>query len=116
MIIKYIETALYHHYIKLSKQRNAKMAKEITYEYNDLTNLFDNNPSLNYLLSDEIYLDIVRGLLTEREFLCVKYIIIMGYTADQVAKLLGVTKQAINQCKQRALKKIRKGMFENFSE
>lgn len=48
-----------------------------------------------------------KSLLTEREFMCVKLIVIDGWTADTVSKKLGVSKQAINQCKLRALKKVK---------
>lgn len=55
----------------------------------------------------EMFMDMLRSELTEREFICVRMIIIEGWTAEMVAKKLGVSKQAVNQCKLRALEKIK---------
>lgn len=38
---------------------------------------------------------------------CVQLIVLQGHTATEVSEKLGITKQAVNQCKNRALKKLR---------
>ncbi len=53
-------------------------------------------------------MDMLRSMLTEHEYKYIKIMIFDGWTADAVAKKYGVTKQAVNQCKNRALAKIKK--------
>lgn len=45
-------------------------------------------------------------MITEERF-CVQLIVLQGHTATEVSEKLGITKQAVNQCKNRALKKLR---------
>ena len=54
--------------------------------------------------------DLLKRVLTPREQLCVELIVIQGCSATEVAKCLGVTKQAVNQCKNRALKKLQENL------
>ena len=53
-------------------------------------------------------MDTLRKVLTEREFIYIKLIVIEGYTAESVSKRFGVTKQSVNQCKNRGLAKLKK--------
>ena len=46
-------------------------------------------------------------VLSEKERICIEMIVLRGFTAQHVADKLGVTKQAVNQCKNRALAKLK---------
>ena len=50
----------------------------------------------------------MKTVLTEREQLCVRRIVLEGWTAESLAVTLGISKQAVNQCKKRALEKLKK--------
>ena len=100
IVIKYIERSLYHHYILLSKINSGKIKNECGYEITE--NDFAYNDEMNYILEDTL-----KSVLTEREYDCINLMIINGCTAEQAASLLGITKQAVNQCKIRAIKKLR---------
>lgn len=53
-------------------------------------------------------MDMLKSVLTEREFKYIKLIVLDGWTAEAVAKKFGTTKQAVNQCKKRGLEKLKK--------
>ena len=59
-------------------------------------------------IDDRIVIDLMKSVLTEREFMYIKLIVIDGYTAEAISGQFGVSKQAVNQCKRRGLKKLKK--------
>lgn len=107
-IIGYISCALRHHYIVLSKAQRRIRDNEMTYDQDSFIDLIENNPqfSTNDTMENEL-LEILRSMLTEREFIYVKLIVIDGWTAESVAKKYGITKQAVNQSKKRGLEKLK---------
>ena len=108
IIIKYIQSSLYHHYILLSKKISEKSKMESSLINDGIPDTY------NIPYHDErlfIIKDTIRSMLTDKEFHCINLIIFKDYTAEQVASSVGVTKQAINQCKKRALRKL-KILFE----
>jgi DNA-directed RNA polymerase specialized sigma subunit len=52
-------------------------------------------------------LDLLRRILTNPEFITIKMIFYKGYTVAETANALGITRQAVNQMKNRALKKLK---------
>ena len=106
-ILKYLKIALHRHYIMLSKRKKRLEDNETTYEFDELVDMIDNRDSFVETLYDGIRLEQLRDILTQREYDCIESIVFKGFTATQVAQKLGVTKQAVNQCKKRALSKIR---------
>ena len=106
-IINYINFSLRHYYISLSvKQRQIK-ANEITYDHEALIAVLEEYYHISENPKDELLIDTIASVLTKKELFCVKSIIFDGYTAEQLAAYFQVSKQAINQCKNRALKKLR---------
>ena len=108
VIVDYIEKTIRNEYIALSKGQNRTESHETHFEYEDFVNLSETKGSLQESLHDGLVYNIMKSVLTEREFLCVDLIVIQGYTAEQVGALLEITKQAANQCKKRALNKLKK--------
>ncbi len=107
-IISYISNAMYHHYIWLSRGISKIRDNETTCEGETLINVLDNSHFNPDEMEDGLLMETLRSILTERELICIKLIVLEGYTAKYVADKLGVTKQAVNQCKNRALKKLKK--------
>ena len=108
IILKYIQTTIYHHYIALSKHYNKINISESSYDNEIIYNLSDAIEVTNDNHMDKILLEIIESNLTKKEFKCVYFIIFKGYTAVEVSNMLGITKQAVNQCKKRALEKLKK--------
>lgn len=70
--------------------------------------MLEGNPQTETAMEDSILFETMKTTLTEREKLCVQRIVIEGWTAEALASALGITKQAVNQCKKRALEKLKK--------
>lgn len=70
--------------------------------------LLEDNLQYAENMDDGMFMETIRAHLTEREFLCIRLIVLEGWTAEEVSKRLGVSKQAVNQCKRRALDKVKK--------
>ena len=70
--------------------------------------LLEDNLQYAENMDDGMFMETIRAQLTEREFLCIRLIVLEGWTAEEVSKRLGVSKQAVNQCKRRALDKVKK--------
>ena len=51
-------------------------------------------------------------LLTNREATVIKSIYILGYSAAAISEKLGISRQAVNQAKKRALRKLNKALAE----
>lgn len=58
----------------------------------------------------------LEGLLTKAEILVVKMIYYKGYTATDIAGLCGISRQAVNQMKKRALNKLKKLFADELRE
>ena len=107
-IINYINNTLHHYYIALSKAQRRIQDNETAYDHDTFVELLEDDLQYSENMDDGIFVETIRKELTNREFVCIWLIVLNGWTADEVAKRLGVTKQAVNQCKKRALEKIKK--------
>jgi DNA-binding CsgD family transcriptional regulator len=105
-LIKYITSALYHHYISVSKKHRLTKNMEQIYE-SDESEMTDIDLSFSDVQIDTLFFEHLKSLLTAREYECVYGHVYMGYTSEELAKFLCITRQACNQCKQRAFKKLR---------
>lgn len=92
---RYIAVCLRNEYIRLSKEKSRTQ------------NLCDGiaGESIDY----DLRLDLAAALrcLTENERRAVLLTAIQGYTAADVATMLGISRQAVNQCKLRGFAKMR---------
>lgn len=106
IIINYISVSMRHLYIKIS-QNEHKYNSFIIHDpqYIDDLSITDSISHENTLIYD------LKNILTEREFFCVYNIVISGYTAKELSNSLGISKQAVNQCKKRALTKLKNHLF-----
>ncbi len=106
-LVSYIYKALYAHYILLSKKTNFKNSNEISMDDGTFVNLDSSNMMCINDTYDGILIETLKQVLTEKEFSYVYQIVFQGHTAEQVADKLGISKQAVNQSKNRALNKLR---------
>ena len=107
-LVNYIASSLYHHYIAVSAKNN-KYKLEIGCENETLIDLFDKNKAgSDETIENNFLFEILKDILTEREYECVYYIVFMGYTSEELGEKWNITKQACNQCKKRAFNKILK--------
>lgn len=110
VLIKYISTSVYHSYISLSKIKN-KTDKErsysVTFEDNTQGTLITYDTPVN----DVILHEFLHDKLTDNEYMCIEYIVLQEYTSVEIASYLGITRQAVNQCKRRAIDKLKNCML-----
>lgn len=105
-LINYISKTLYHKYIYISRLSRALSQVETQYDSDWEIELC--NSSDSQFTSDVVIQDLLKRELTQKESYCIWEIVLLGRHATEVAAELGVTKQAVNQCKRRALKKLKK--------
>ncbi|MGB8455993.1 MAG: sigma-70 family RNA polymerase sigma factor [Anaerocolumna sp.] len=107
-IISYLTTSIHNSYIK--KLIKIKQMLNFTI-YSDLTEkelyYIDSITATNdtYINTD---FDLLRKILTNPEFIIIKKIFYDGYSVTETANAIGITRQAVNQMKNRALKKLKK--------
>ena len=101
VLLKYIESSVYHYYIFLSKHKNLIANYECSEEIMPSITGYQN------ISDDFVVIDLLKSILTEKEFISFYFTEIMDYTSEETAKVLHITKQACNQNKLRAIKKIR---------
>lgn len=107
-IISYLTTSIHNSYvkklIKMKQLRNfiiySDLSEKELYYIDSLTATND-----SYRNTD---LDLLKKILTNPEFLIIKMIFYAGYSVSETANAIGITRQAVNQMKNRALKKIKK--------
>ena len=106
-MINYFNKALHNQYIALSIGKCNIRDHEAGYEQDTFLDIVDSIPQKDGEMEESILYETMRQTLTERESLCVQRIVLEGWTAEAVAEELGITKQAVNQCKKRALDKLK---------
>lgn len=105
-ILSYIKTSVYNSYIKLSK-------KKCDYENNTFPteDIRDEIEKAHYDEYENIFLEDLKKYLTENEFDVIYKHFFCGVTINDIASIKGVSRQAVNQVKTRAIKKL-SGVFE----
>ena len=107
-LINYIKKSLYHCYLNISMTEQQRRQKENHYEDDDLIDLLGADTDAENA-EDDILLDLLmKSVLTEKEYICIKLMVILELSASQAGKILGITKQTANTTKLRGIKKLRK--------
>ena len=93
--------------IRLAKDGDEKAMLDIIERFEPLIGKYTR--LLNYD-NEDCRSDLIEKLITlvKVEIDLGKLIVIDGYTAESVSKRFGVTKQSVNQCKNRGLEKLKK--------
>lgn len=108
-MVQYLSQSIYHAYIKLLRQLIDNKAPIIS--ANDLTDSILYQSPITYENRSDLF-DIPPTLLTPQEAYAFYQICILGYSAAELARKKGVTRQSINQAKQRAISKLRQYFTE----
>ena len=99
-IVSYINKSLQHRYIYLNKLNCKVMSKELVLEETYINNGDDN------CFSNIIFADIIKALTdTEKDIILKKYK--LNYSEAEIARMKGVSRQAIHKTHIRALSKIK---------
>ena len=93
--------------IQFLKEQRKLRESEVACDQESFIDLFDDKLSDNNEFDDILLQDAMMDVLSEKERICIEMIVLRGFTAQHIADKLGVTKQAVNQCKNRALAKLR---------
>lgn len=112
VMVRYIQKIIRSQYIRLSKQRN-KIGSEI------LLDDLNTRDTLQYIqrcsnaddYSHLLFSD-ARKILTSTEYRVIWLLYHENRSAAEAARALGKTRQAVNQVKQRALKKLRQRLYD----
>lgn len=106
-LINYIKQSLYHHYILISSGIRKKRKYENSYDSESITEWLGADYESTDKINDMMIDDMMKEHLTDREYICVKLIVIDCLSSNEAAKLLGITKQSANEAKLRALRKLK---------
>ncbi len=107
-IVVYINKCIHHEYIfllkKIINQKQEIVFCDISEEQQQMIE------SRAAILDDYNQMTIleIKNSLNEKEWKIIEQIYILGYTVSEVAHNLGISRQAVNQMKNRILKKLRK--------
>lgn len=99
---RYIAVALRNKYIALSKE----YVKDLT----NLLNLYERDATYSYS-DDEIFLRDMLKVLSEKQRRIIVYKYLYGYSDLEIAKILGISRQAVNRLKNRGFELIRESFL-----
>lgn len=109
VIVNYIVSSIKHQYVALSRSkccRRDTLFSELTDEQRYWIENHHTEP--DYCDISELFPIIKK--LSEREIEVIKEIYVTGYSTQELANRYRISRQAVNQLKQRALKRIRQSM------
>ncbi|CDM70387.1 Hypothetical protein CM240_3270 [Clostridium bornimense] len=99
ILISYLSKSIRNEYIRLSKEKS---------KYNELSLNFDINTENNITEIDFDYVsDLLNECLTEKETSIMSLLYTDGYKVYDVSKVMHISRQTVNQCKNRSLLKLR---------
>lgn len=98
-ILSYISKSIKYEYIRLSKINSRKLSNEVYINE-------DTEMHYNFDSSDIEFLDLI-SVLNESEKNILKLFFIENFSISEISKLMNVSRQAINQNKNRAIKKLK---------
>lgn len=104
IIISYISKSIRNEYIRLSKNKSKIINNEKGLDYNLETECFD--------FFYEIELINLLEVLTEKEAYIIKLIYIDLFSVKEVSDYMKISRQAVNQTKNKALKKLKRYLIK----
>lgn len=106
-VVSYICTSIHSSYIKwlmeVKRLRNILLYSDL----NDNELYYIEAISASNDLYQEYELSLIKKILTKQELKAISMIYFTGYTVTEIANFEGTSRQAVNQMKNRALKKLR---------
>ena len=107
-LITYIEKSVKRQYIYLSKKRNRSDREVIFSDLSEKQNyIVECELSDNTTYNEEI-LDLLKRTLGSKEYLIIYELFFTRRSVTELSELLGISRQAVNQTKKRALQRLKK--------
>lgn len=107
-LINYISKTIYHKHIWLSKKQAGVQQNENYYDSEILEEWLGTDETTTEDIDNVLIINTMEQVLTERECTCVKLMVIEGLSSTEAAKLLGISRQTVNENKNRGLRKLKK--------
>ena len=98
-------------YILLSKRQVGIRQSENHFENEDLEEWLGIDESTTEDIDNVLLNNTMKQVLTEREYSCVKLMVIEGLSSAEAAKLLGISRQTVNENKNRGLNKLKAALL-----
>lgn len=105
ILISYLSKSVKNEYIRLSKQKNKLNEVALDININNKNNATE--------LDFDYISDLLNKCLTEKETSIMSLLYINGYKVSDVSKVMNISRQAVNQCKNRSLLKLRNLLEED---
>lgn len=106
-VVSYICTSVHSSYVKrlieVKRLRNLLLYSDL----NDNELYYVESISATNDVYQEYELSFIKNILTKQELTVISMIYFTGYTVTEIASFYGTSRQAVNQMKNRALKKLR---------
>ena len=99
ILISYLSKSIRNEYIRLSKEKQKYDNLPLNLEIKTVNNLTE--------IDFDYVSDLLNGCLTKKEKAIMSLIYIDGYKVSDVSKVMHISRQAVNQCKNRSLSKLR---------
>ena len=112
-IINYIKKALHNQYILLSKKQSKLRKHENRFESEDLEEWLGEDYLTMNAINDIMTDDLMKSVLSEREYICMKLMVIDGLSSTEAAKILNISRQTVNEAKIRAINKLKAVLTKN---
>lgn len=113
VMVSYVRNIVHNRYIFLSKSYrkiNGTVSLEDLNPYDAFQYMMHSSSTNDYSL---LFFSDVREILSDREYQVILLLFQYGYTVAEAAKLMGKSRQAVNQIKNRALKKLKQKFVDN---
>lgn len=114
-IINYVKIAMQHKYISLSKKQSEIRLYENQFDAEDIEEWIGVDENAQIIMEDMLMINIMKEKLSKREYSCVKLMVLDGLSSSEASKNLGITRQSVNEAKNRGLKKLR-NVFEEIEK
>lgn len=101
VLVSYLSKSIRNEYIRLSKQQSK--INEVEVELNLDINYKDNIAEIEF----DYITELLQKCLTEKEKTIISLIYIDGYKVSDISENMHISRQAVNQCKNRSLKKLK---------
>jgi RNA polymerase sigma factor (sigma-70 family) len=111
--IKYIQTSLRHFCykeVKSEKNRNYIEKPFSSFSEEEIQTILSKNHSVDHYFNND-FNDLIAEILNDRERQIMYFLYYEGYSVNELSRLEGISRQAINQTKKRALQKLREKLI-----
>lgn len=100
-VLSYVKRSIYHRYIALSKE--SQLHRNRTAPYQEALQSAQQTP-------DQLFVRRLVNRLPERQQQVILLEFYLGFRESEIAQMLGISRQAVNQLKKRALHSLRRWM------